>query len=52
MVAKRPGPRTSGSSMGPHAQGLKTLKMYLSAKYNYLNIFICMRINNMQNTAQ
>jgi hypothetical protein len=39
-VAKCQGPRAGGGPLGPLASELKTLKIYLSAKFNYLKIFI------------
>jgi hypothetical protein len=35
-VAKYQGPRAGGGSLVPPASELKILKMYLSAKYNFL----------------
>jgi hypothetical protein len=35
-VAKCQGHRAGGSPLGPPASELKTLKIYLSAEYNYL----------------
>jgi hypothetical protein len=39
-LAKCQGPRAGGGLLRPPASELKTLKIYLSGKYNYLKIFI------------
>jgi hypothetical protein len=40
-VAKCKGPRADVGTLGPPASELKTLKIYLSAKYNYLKYLLC-----------
>jgi hypothetical protein len=47
-VAKCHGPGASGGSLGPPASELKTLKIYNSAKYNYLKyLFIIFSLFNV-----
>jgi hypothetical protein len=40
------GPRASGGPVGPPVSELKILKIYISAKYNYIKIFIIFSLFN------